>query len=319
MAITATGLSSYTDKATQLLTAGVLLADDLDRYSLEDDVQSSKYLNFVDTTLYPLAGSCGLTSSGTTTFTEKSISVTPIAYQLQYCFEELQEKAIKIERQAIAKGLQDTSWESIFTDQNINKVKQNVESQLWVGATASGNFFDGWATIALAASDRVLIDSTYTGYSQTAITTTAISNIINSFCDKIVDTSALWAQVGNGEKVTIHCAPNIYNTYKQYLLSSNLFRDVDKDLAVKEQWVSAYEGQISIKEEPALEVTARTSSPKMLATIDKNLYMGSSLVNDVTAPKAKWVIDSVTDYVYFKTAFRLGAQVAFTNQVVTFY
>lgn len=319
MSLTVNSLSSYTDKATQLLITNTLLADDYERYSLEDDVQYSKYLNEINSTVYPMAGTCGVTPSGTTTFSQVTITVAPVSYKMKDCFEDLQQKAIKIERQAIARGMADQNWMEILTMERTNKIKKSLENLMWVGSTVGGDLINGWFTLATAAGDKVTLDSAYSSLVQSGITVSNIDNMVQNFCDKIVATECLWGRVADGEHITIHVAPNMFNLYKQSLLAANLFRDADKNLAVKEIWVSGYEGQISIKEEPALAVASTSAKPKMLATYDKNLYIGTSLIDNITSPAASWVVDEVDDWVYFKFSLRFGAQIAFTSCVVVNY
>lgn len=319
MSFNVSNLTNYFDRSTELLSTATLLSDDLARYRFEDDVQYSKKINTANVTMYAQAGTCGVSPSGTTTFDEATIEVRPISYNLRYCFEDLQEKGIRIERQAIAKGLEDQAVEDALTMKHILQIKSDNEKRLWAGDTDDGDLIDGWFTIAANDSDTLHIDPDYGDLVQSAITISNIGDYMAAFVDKIVETEAIWGVVNQGEKVTIHVSPRIYNIYKQYLVDVNAFRDADKDLAVKEQWLTAYEEEISIKEEPALAVSAVDEKPKILATYDSNLVYGSSMIDDVTAPRAGWAQHPVTDYVHFKSSFRLGATIIFPNAVVTNY
>lgn len=323
MAFTVSGLSAFTDKATELLTKKTLLSNDLARYSFEDDVQYKKYINVATVQLYPQAGTCSLTTTGGTTFTQVELTVVPVAYNPSYCFEDLYQKAIKIDRQSLAKGMEDNAWMTILTDEHVTKIAKDVENTLWAGATATGSLYDGWATKAFAATDRAMIDGSLTAYTIANFTAssgiTIIDDVIQGVCDKVVATENLWAAVEAGDYITIHVSPVIYNVYKKYQIANNLFRDADKNLAVKEMWVSGYEGQISIKEEAALNDSTTSNKPKMIATYDKNLYIAASMIDNVTAPKGRWIFDEVTDLIWFKANMRVGAQIAFTDLVVTNY
>lgn len=316
-------LSTYNEKAKKLLAKNVLLSNDLDRYAFEDDVVGSGVnIAAVESTIYAQAGTCGNTESGSTIFSEKILSVKPIKYNLKYCWEDLQTKGVKIDRACLAKNI-DSQWQSVITEQNIGLVKSDINDLLWVGSISGGDIIDGWFTRATASSTGstgcVRLDSTYSALVQSAITIALMGEMVQNFCDKIIANKSLYSGIKLGNHVTIHMAPNMYDLYRQYLISKDYRTNVDKDLAVDEMWVNGYERRISIKEQIELDVALQTSKPKMIAVYDKNLVFGSSLVSEIARPTAKWIHDELTGYVYFQAALRLGTQIVFdTNTIINY-
>ena len=97
----------------------------------------------------------------------------------------------------------------------------------------------------------------------------------------------------------------------------NLFTDPQQTLIMDGLWLSGYEGQVSIKQEPKLHTTyAAGSKPYVLATFNSNLWWATDMLGDVTAPAAEWVFDPLTKYWYFQSSFRLGTQLAEMNKVI---
>lgn len=317
MGFSVSSLSSYTDKATNILTSKVLFSNRTDLFSLEDDVQGSKYINTVAATLYRQAGSCGLSESGTTTWGQVILTVKPVAYSQRFCYEDLQAKALKIERQSIAKGAEPMVEEALINE-FVNQVNKDVWAQLWIGATASGYQFDGWMTQALAATDRVF-DSTTSAYTYNQLATGSnINTLVQAMCSKAVNTEGVWA-AANEAPLSLFVSQEIFNLYRLYLISANLYRIGPDMLAVKTLDIPGYEGLIQMVETPELHDATGTNKPKMLLTYGKNLYLGASIVDEATAPTAKIVVDDVTDYVYFKSAMRIGAAIGVTAHCITNY
>lgn len=317
MAFVVSNLTTFTERATEMLTSKLLFSNSVDGFSLEDDVQGSKYLNLLSSKVYPQAGTCGLSQSGSTTFDQVTLSVVPISYKLQYCFEDLYAKGLKIERQALAKSAEPMVEEAL-TNENINQITKNLWYNLWVGNISTSDMFDGWAHQILDSASRVIatdafISSTARTFAQ--LSGSGIQTQIQEMCNKAVATDAIWAAAGEG-KLQLFVAPNVFNLYRQYLISANLFRFGPTDLAVKRMDIVGYEGLIELVEVPELTL-ATTVAPIMILTYNKNLFIGASLMDNLTSPKAEYVVDVVADYVYFKSSLRLGCAVGVIAHCIT--
>lgn len=317
MSFTVSSLTAYSEKATQILTSKLLFSNKIDLFSLEDNIQGSKYINTVSATLLRQAGTCGTAQSGSTTFGQVTLSVFPISYKLQNCFEDLYAKGLTIERQAIAKGA-DVMVEDALTNEYVKQIEKDIWQQLWIGDDAGSNYqFDGWFTQANAAADRdkVALSNSATTFGNYSAST--MNTAIQNMCTQAVNNTALWAAASEGP-LYLFVSQEVFNLYRQYLVSANLYRFGPSEVGVKELDIPGYEGLIKIMEIPELH-TAASAAPKMLLTYPKNLFIGTSLVDNVTSPKAEYVVDVVNDWVYFKSSLRLGAVIGVTSHVVTLY
>ena len=174
---TVTGLSDYTAKSTELLTAGVLYSEDMERYSWMQGVQYKQFLNYLEATPVVQAGACGLGATGSTVFTQEEMVVATYAIRDQYCKNDLVKKAL-----SIPGGTLDGDFgpiiEGVLTTELINKTKQIVDKDLWLGSTG---LIDGWVANLGTASISL---NTYAGVT---VSQTNVDDVIDDFIDNKTD------------------------------------------------------------------------------------------------------------------------------------
>jgi len=296
MAFVVSSLTAYVEKATELLRAGVLFSEDFARFSVQDGINYKQYLNYVAAQPYVQAGACGLSQSGSTTLTEKEIEVATYAFRQSYCLQDLVQKAVP-QAHSTLKGEWATPMEQSMTEGIVEKIKEKVDTDIWTGSGA--DLIDGYFTLLSGCSGAISLDT----YTATTATIDNIDEIVNDFIDNI--TNAMWSR----GKLTLHVSIPVYNLYKRNRLAANYYRDQNAGFGPFEMDVFGYEGMVTIKGEPGIG-----TSNYMLLTWDKNLYIGTDEVNEIS--EAKWIYDEVTDYVWFKSSFKLGTQIAFCGEVI---
>ena len=291
---TVSSLTDYTEKATELLRAGVLFSEDLSNYEFQTGIKYKEYLNFANVDPKVQAGACGLSASGDTIFTEKEIEVVLYAYRDSFCTADLRQKALP-QGSGTLKGDLGAPIEQTLTAGEIEAIKGDVEKDIWLGTSG---MIDGWFTNLSACTSAISLD-TYTG---TTATLANIDDIVNDFIDNITD--AMWSR----GVLTLHCSVSTYNLYKRNIMTA--YGDLkDTSLGLMETWLYGYENQIKIKGEAGL-----AGSNYMMLTWDKNLVIGTDEESEIA--EAKWVYDEVTDYVWFKSSFKLGTQIKFCGKAI---
>jgi len=307
MGFVVTSLTDYTEKATELLRAGVLFNDDMANYSVQPGIKYQEYLSITDFAPYAQAGDCGLATSGDTTFTEKTITVEPIAWRQRFCTTDLRKKALPMAAGTL-NGQFAPSMEEHLTTGIIEKIKEATEQDLWLG-TGTGLIGDdgGWFANLSACTGAISLDTSgFTGsYAGFAPSLTNIDDIVNDFIDNITD--PMWAR----GVLTLHMSKANFELYRRNRLAANYYYDQnDPELnANMEMWALGYAGSVKIKAEAGLN-----GSNYMLLTWDKNLYIGLDEMSEVSS--AKWVYDEITDYVWFKASYKLGTEIAFCGECV---
>jgi len=287
MSFVVTGLTDYTEKATELLRAGVLFNDDFAQYEIQTGIKFKEYLNYVDAQPTFANAACGTPADGATTLTEKEIEVKDYRATDKLCYADLDSKAL---------GGIDVA--SAVTADEIAKIKTKVNHDLWIGDTSGTDYIDGWLTLTADSTDKIVATSI-------GITSTSIDDAV---IDMIAKSTPGMSSRG---VLTIYMSLANFNLYKQNRLSANFYRDANADFGPLSMWAFGYEGQVKIEAKVGLG-----STQDMILTWAKNLVIGTDEVSKVSS--AEWINDPLTKNVHFDAAFKLGAQIKYTNEVVYF-
>lgn len=295
---TVNGLTAYTEKATQMLRAGVLFSDTFENYSIQQGINYKEYINFIDINPHVQAGACGLSASGTTTITEKEISVVTYSYRDQFCKNDLVQKALTLGVGTLNDDFGQIIEQNLMEGE-INAIKHQVDVDLWLGTSG---MIDGWFANLSACTSAISLDT----YTATTVTQDNVDNVVDDFIDNV--TEAMWAR----GVLTLHCSVSIYNMYKRNLIAAfgaGSLATLLTEMKPLEMWVIGFEGQLKIKAEAGL-----AGSNYMMLTWDKNLFIGTDELREIS--EAKWFFDENTDFLKFKSNFKLGTQIAFCGEAI---
>ncbi len=177
-------------------------------------VKSAETINVLDTdAIFQTGGTCGFTSSGSSTFTQRTLTVGKFKVHESLCPKTLETKYTQL---ALAAGSnpQAMPFEQQYTDLKSGVIAEQLETALWQGITSSAdvnlNKFNGIAKLLLDSGVSVNGNTTgitvATGTFSTNITTPRVSAttslaIATSGVDRInVDSSG---NVGFGTSVPI--------------------------------------------------------------------------------------------------------------------
>lgn len=295
MAFSVSNLTDYTAKATQLLREEVLFNDDMSNYSLQTGVKYIEPINILDTDIVGFqAGACSLGNSGTTSFSEKLITVASYAVKKSFCVQDLQKKNLPLVPGSMLDKLS-PQIEEVLTAEIINKTKNAIEKDIWLGSSA---MIDGLTKQLSACTSEIAVTAT-------TITESNVDDIFLLFVQAI--TEGMWAR----GVLTLHCSVAIYNMYKRNRLAANYYHDTaaDSQLGPMETWYFGYEGQVKVKAEAGLN-----GSNYCLLTWDKNIFIGVDEENELSS--AVWHFDGTTDLIWLKIYFKLGTQIAFCDEAI---
>jgi hypothetical protein len=282
MAFTISGLSEYTNKATEILRAGIF-SNELVEFDMQTGIMYKEFLNFIDTDPTLVAGTCGSINSGDTTITERVITVIPMKSDQSYCFDDLYKKALG--GLDVAKSI---------TEDTAAKISKTVSKTIWEG-NALG--IDGFIAQLEADTDT----------NEVASSTLTTANIEAEIAKMVVLVND--AMYSRGE-LTLYVNYKTFNLYKVARLAVNSYRDQSTTFGTNEQWLNGYEGQIKIKAQLGI------ADNKMLLTWAKNLVIGTDEINQVSS--AKWIIDEVTELAWLKSKFKLGTSYKYSTEAILY-
>jgi hypothetical protein len=275
-------------------------------------VKSSEKIGIMDTDAFFQDDSdCGFNASGTTTFTQRSVTVGKIKVQEALCPKNLESKYLQ---KALGAG---SMYDSIafaadYTTKKSARIAAQLETAIWQGDTASANGnlnkFDGYVKLVAAASASVIHANTSTYYgtplaASAGITTSNVVAVLDSVY------KAIPAQIVDKDDVVIFVGIDVFRTYTIALKNANLFAYTYDGLATLELTLPG----TSIK---VISVPGLNATNKIYAGRVSNMFIGTDLINE--EEKFELLADPYAMNIKFMAAFKFGVQFAFPDEMVDF-
>jgi hypothetical protein len=312
MALDLTGLTNYVkENELQLTSAAIFSAKTASLIEAQGNVQvgikSAETINVMTTdAVFQAGGTCGFNSSGTTTITQRTITVGKIKIQESICPKVFE---AKYTQKALREGssYDYMAYGAEYSAQKVERIGAALETAIWQGDTGSGNAqlnkFMGIGTIIDAlgfggAGDPIAGN---TG----ALTTLTSANVIAAV-DGVF--AALPAALLDKSDVVIFCGNDTFREYVIALRNQNLFH-YPVDAANMELVVPG----TAIK---LIGVNGLNGTDKMFGLSMANLYLGTDLLNEQDRFELFYAKEA--DEMRFVVEFKMGVQVAFPDEVVYF-
>ena len=309
MAFNVSALANYTDEQRADLLSRSLFANKTAELlynagQVQVGVKSASALNILTSTVFFQADGCGLTPSGSTTFTQRNITVGAIKVEETLCPKSLESKWMQTQ---IAPGSAiEVPFEEQIGREKAERIARLLEIAMWQGDTASTNTnpntnrFDGFVKLIDAASASTIAGNTI---SATAITTSNIDDILD----------AMYAVVPSeiASESDLVCFIGIDN-YKKYLLNlknANLYHYMQDASEAMESIIPGT--NVRLVAVGGLDGTNRLFLGRL-----NNFFVGTDLLDE--EENYKFVFDPISENVYFKASMKYGVQVAFPDQLVQF-
>ena len=312
MALDLTGLTNYVkENELQLTSAAIFSAKTASLIEAQGNVQvgikSAETINVMTTdAVFQAGGTCGFNSSGTTTITQRTITVGKIKIQESICPKTFE---AKYTQKALREGssYDYMAYGAEYSAQKVERIGAALETAIWQGDTGSGNAqlnkFMGIGTIIDAlgfggAGDPIAGNTA-------GLTTLTSANVIAAV-DGVF--AALPAALLDKSDVVIFCGNDTFREYVIALRNQNLFH-YPVDAANMELVVPG----TSIK---LIGVNGLNGTDKMFGLSMANLYLGTDLLNEQDRFELFYAKEA--DEMRFVVEFKLGCQIAFPDEVVYF-
>lgn len=309
-------LTKYTDElAIDLISKAVLKGRTVETgITVQPDVKYKAALNIMNSTLTAQATSCGISATGSVTLSQRDLEVCPLTIFEDVCLNDLEQYwAGKLMRAGSYN--EQIPFEQLYTEDKVNKMQALIEDLFWKGSK-DGNDVTGAGAASgnLALCDGVLDILQFTSATSSVLTpgTTAsftkataidiIDSIINKFNSDATD--AL------GEENI-----NIYISYPNFTLLTQALRDANYFHYDANQGDFRIDGYLGTQFN-VIAVRGLNGSNRIVMTPAANLYMGTDLLNDYETFEVFY--HQKDDKVYFRSKWKIGAQVAFPEFVVLY-
>jgi hypothetical protein len=308
MAFNVTGLTNYVnEQSTDILvkslfgskTASVLQAAG----QVQVGVKSAEALNILSSDVYFQADGCGYTSSGSTTFSQRTITVGKIKVEEDLCPKTLEAKWMQT--QIAAGSPTAVPFEQAITESKASVIAKQLEVAMWQGDTATSNTnpntnkFDGFNKIIDAVSASTVVGNTS---SATAITTTNIEALVDDIYN------ALPADIAEADDLVLWVGIDTFKKYTTALRNSNLFH-----YAVEAEGLEMMIPGTNLK---MIGTGGLNGSNRMYAGRLSNFFVGTDLANEEEEIRYWYSMDN--DTVRFRMTCKYGVQIAFPDQICRF-
>jgi hypothetical protein len=312
MAFSVSTLANYTKENEALLvTSSVLGAKTAALIKSAGNVmvgvKSAETINIMDTdAFFQAGGTCGWNASGTTSFTQRTVTVGKIKVQEALCPKTLESKYLQ---KALPTGSTYDSipFEQEFSDKKAKTIAAQLESAIWQGDTASANGnlnkFDGLIKLIGAASG--VVDANVSGFiSGAPLSSITAANVVSLF-DGVY--RAIPAKVVAAEDMVIVCGMDTFRTYTIALKNANMFNYAFDGKADSEFVLPG----TSIK---VVALQGLNGTNDVYAMRLSNLFLGTDLLNEEEKFEISFAKEA--DEVRFAAEFKMGVNVAFPDEIV---
>jgi hypothetical protein len=321
-ALNVTGLTDYVKENEDiLLTKSLFGGKTIDLITSEGNlmlgVKSTEKIAILATdAIFQDGTGCTRTASGSTSLTQRQITVGTVAVVEDICVADLEKKFMA---NKLARGANNNKlpFEQEYSNLKADTVAKQLEIAVWQGDTDSVDAnlkrFDGLIKIIDAASGVVAANSsTYIASgapisAATGITLSNVKAIVNAMW------LALPADVTGQDDIRIFCGWDTFNKFINAFTDQNLF-----NFAPAGSEVSAANGVVIIPgtNYKLTAVHGLDGTNRLFAMRMSNLVFGTDLESDYE--DFTMMEDQFKDYLRFKMRFRAGVQVGFPDEIVSF-
>ena len=266
-------------------------------------VKSAESIPIIDTDANFQLDSCSFDASGSTSFTQRTVTVGKIKVEEKLCPKDLE---TKFTQEALKKGstyedFGNAAFEAAYIDKKNARIAAQLEVALWQGDTTNGNEnfkrFDGLMKLIDAGSP-------ISGGTPAQVTAASVIGIVKGV------KNAIPAALKGMKDVVIFCGYDVYDLYVDAGVTANLFHYDFKD-------ESNYGGLTVPGTGIRLEaVHGLDGTGDLYAMRLSQVAIGVDLEAEETNYRL-WYSQDNND-VRFRAAWKIGVNVAFPGEIVAF-
>ena len=314
MSFSISSLNNYTkENEASLVTSSVLGAKTAALIKSAGNVmvgvKSAETINVMDTdAFFQAGGTCGWNASGTTSFTQRTVTVGKIKVQEALCPKALEAKYLQ---KALPTGSTYDSipFEQDYSDKKAKTIAAQLETSIWQGDTTSANGnlnkFDGLIKLIGAASG--VVDANVSGFvSGAPLSSITAANVVSLF-DGVY--KAIPAKVVSADDMVIVCGTDTFRTYTIALKNANMFNYAFDGKADSEFVLPGTPIKV-------IALNGLNGTNDVYALRLSNMFLGTDLLNE--EEKFEIFFAKEADSVRFMAEFKIGTNIAFPDEVVKF-
>jgi hypothetical protein len=310
MALSFSGLSSYTKQLVQpLLTSAVFEAKTQqmikDGGIIIPGAKSVVAIPLMDTDAYFQTDACGYSASGTTTVSQRSVTVGKIKIEETICPKDFEayftQEALKAG--STYEDFGNAEFQRVYLEKKNKRIAAQLETAMWTGTVASTKF-DGFSTLIDAGSP---VDANVSGYTGVATISTITASNVVAATEGIF--KAIPVAVLSKGDVKIFVGDDWYRLLILAYRALNLFAYNPQDTMAKSFVLPGTSVEV-------VAVNGLNTTGDAYAMSLSNMAMAVDLVDEETSYNLWYSTDN--NEIRFRCAFKIGVNVAYTNECVKF-
>ena len=294
-------LTAYTDQQRlPLITKAVFSARTAALFTKQVGVKSAAALNLMDTDAALAAGTaCGWTAAGTTTFSQRNVTVAPMKVQEALCPRSLEQYWMQTQLTA-GSTYDSVPFEQAFAEQKALRIAEALENAIWSGST----LVTGLLTILNAASGSTVSGNTAAVSASVGITTSNVISIFDNIYTRIPQA------ILTRNDLVIFCGWDTFRTLIGGLKANTGVMYNQVDLQGLADGDIIYPGtNVRVVAVPGL-----LGYNRLVCSYLGNFFYATDLLSDEENFSLWYSQDN--DEVRFQAAFKVGVQVAYPDLIV---
>jgi len=291
-------LNTYTDEVGGLLLAeAIVKGKTAELCYVQSGVKGTQAINLLTSTLNVQDGSCGWNSSGSTTFTQRDITVCDKKVNESLCPRDLNQYWASAYLNAGSYN-ESVPFEEAIAQLKVQQIQKYVEEQLWRSTTGT-SCFDGFATLISTGTTGVVAVTGATGITSS----NALAEV-----DKLVE--LLPNEVADRDDIIIWMSMSNYRKYLINLRTSNYYQDFIVEGDQMTEYVTLHPGtNFRVVGTNGINTDGVYMGPAEF------MIVGVDLMSDEERLDIFFSRDN--DEVRVRSNFKIGAQIAFPEYFVT--
>jgi len=296
-------LATYTDEVGGLLIRRAILEGETAKViRVQPGIKGTQALNLLDSTLYVQDGSCGWTTSGSTTFTQRDITVCDLKVNEALCPRDLNDYWLG---QLLQPGSYNETvpFEQTIAELKTAQISQYIENLMWQATTGTTCFngfkflFDQLGTGTTSNAGSIVV----TGQTALSATTalTQVDNLVVAIPDDIADADDLVLFMS-------------HSNFRKYLIAYRTANFFNFSPATGFEDLKIYHPATNILVKP---VGGLNGSNQMVLGKSSYMVMGTDLLSDAEGLRMFYSQDF--DEVRLRANFKVGVQIAFPQFFVS--
>jgi hypothetical protein len=305
-------LTQYTDQLSGiLLKEAVLVGNTFDYVSIQTGIKFADSINLLTNTLVAVAGGCGAISpTGSTTLTQRNITVCPILVAESICVDEFEQYWIgQLAKEGSYNEFAPEVFNQLYLANKVEKVGQLCEDLFWRGSV---NSTFGGGNMALCngilhilentSATSSIISTTFSG----ALTTTNALTVVDDMISLIPNDV-----LGETDLTLFMSHPN-FRVLMNALRNNNYFTQYDG--VAGHTYVLDNYTNTNVRVVATRGLVGRN---EMVLTPSSNLFFGTDSFGEArNGDNFQFWYDIRDNITYFRAKLKVGAQIAFPQYVV---